>query len=235
MILEVRNLKKVYTSRSIIFKKPAKKVLDGFELELKRGEILGIVGDSGCGKSTLAKILLGIIKPDQASIVIDGELVFDDSRGIDIYRDSKTSWYIKDKIQIIMQDPYESLDPKQMVGIMVADGLRKHDRTLSKDQAIDMVKETFKLCGLEEEYFYRFPYELSGGQRQRVSIARTLVLRPDIIVCDEITSALDVSVQSQILKLMLDLKERFDLSYIFISHDKRIVDMFCNRVINMTK
>lgn len=234
MILEVRNLKKEYNSRSLIFKKPPKKVLDGFELDLKKGEILGLVGDSGCGKSTLAKILLGIVKPDQARIVIDGKEVFDSYKGIDLYKDRKKSWYIKDKIQIIMQDPYESLDPKQMVGKMIVDGLRKHDKSLSKEEAIGIVKETFLLCGLEEDYFYRFPHELSGGQRQRISIARTLVLRPDIIVCDEITSALDVSVQAQILKLMLDLRDRFDLSYILISHDKRLVDMFCHRVINMT-
>lgn len=139
----------------------------------------------------------------------------------------------KKKIQIILQDSYASLNPKRKIGKMICEALMIHDKTLSKKEAKEIVCQYMELCGLEKSFFNMYPHELSGGQRQRVCVVRALVLKPKIIICDEITSALDVSVQAKILNLMLDLKEKFNLTYIFISHDKDVVECFCDRIINL--
>lgn len=233
-ILEVKNLSKKYcVSNGFLKNKRFISVLDGFNMTLDKGEIVGLVGNSGSGKSTIARSLVNLEEPDFGEIVIDGDLIFkkDGREIINRYKDLK----IKKKIQIIMQDPYSSLNPKQKVGNIILDGLLLHNSGLERKEAVERVKKYFELVGLPLSFFYKYPHELSGGQRQRVSIARSLILEPDILICDEITSALDVSIQAQILNLMLDLKERLNLTYLFISHDMDVVECFCDRVIKLKK
>lgn len=232
-ILEVENLSKSYEiSVPYIFKKKRKTVVNKFSMKVKRGETMGLVGDSGCGKSTIARCLVNIEEADSGTIKINGKTIYRNElkkEKINLFNELET----KKKIQIILQDSYASLNPKRKIGKMICEALMIHEKTISKKEAEDMVCEYMELCGLEKSYFNRYPHELSGGQRQRVCVVRALVLKPEIIICDEITSALDVSVQAKILNLMLDLKKKFNLTYIFISHDKDVVECFCDRIINL--
>lgn len=232
-ILEVENLSKSYEiSASYILKKKRKTVVSKFSMKVKRGETIGLVGDSGCGKSTIARCLVNIEEADSGIIKIDGKTVYSkglEKENINLFNELDT----KKKIQIILQDSYASLNPKRKIGKMICEALMIHEKTLSKKEAEEIVCQYMELCGLEKNFFNRYPHELSGGQRQRVCVVRALVLKPEIIICDEITSALDVSVQAKILNLMLDLKEKFNLTYIFISHDKDVVECFCDRIINL--
>lgn len=234
-ILEARNINKKYVeSKGIFGVNKEKNILMDFNFEINRGEIVGIVGNSGCGKSTFAKCLVNIESPDSGVIVIDGEVVYEkikDSKKENINKYSNL--YVKKKIQIIMQDQYSALNPKIKVGKSVLDALLIHETDMSIDDAMSKVIEYFELCGLKESDIEKYPHQFSGGQLQRVSIARALVLEPKIVVCDEITSALDVSVQASILNLMLDLKDKLNLTYIFISHDKDVLDCICDRKISM--
>lgn len=232
-ILEVENLSKSYEiSAPYILKKKRKTVVSKFSMKVKRGETIGLVGDSGCGKSTIARCLVNIEEADSGIIKIDGKTVYSkglEKENINLFNELDT----KKKIQIILQDSYASLNPKRKIGKMICKALMIHEKTLSKKEAEEIVCQYMELCGLEKNFFNRYPHELSGGQRQRVCVVRALVLKPEIIICDEITSALDVSVQAKILNLMLDLKEKFNLTYIFISHDKDVVECFCDRIINL--
>ncbi|MBC2577073.1 ABC transporter ATP-binding protein [Peptostreptococcus russellii] len=232
-ILEVENLSKSYEiSAPYILKKKRKTVVSKFSMKVKRGETIGLVGDSGCGKSTIARCLVNIEEADSGIIKIDGKTVYSkglEKENINLFNELDT----KKKIQIILQDSYASLNPKRKIGKMICEALMIHEKTLSKKEAEEIVCQYMELCGLEKNFFNRYPHELSGGQRQRVCVVRALVLKPEIIICDEITSALDVSVQAKILNLMLDLKEKFNLTYIFISHDKDVVECFCDRIINL--
>lgn len=228
-ILEIKDLNKSYTfSKGIFGTKEEKQVLKDFSMELKKGERLGLVGDSGKGKSTIAKCLVNIEEADSGRIYIDNKLVFEKNK---VNRYSELS--VKKKIQIIMQDSSAALNPKKRVGDLIAKAVLLYNKEMKKEEARKIVEKYFELCGIQKEFYERYPHEMSGGQRQRVCIARALVLEPDIIICDEITSALDVSIQAQILNLMLDLQEKLGLSYIFISHDKEVVDCFCNRIIRL--
>ena len=210
-VLEVDKLNVWYTESSLLGKKRKQQILHDVSFELDHGEVLGLVGESGCGKSTLCKALLGINKDYTGTI----------------------THYTK-RPQMVFQDPFSSLNPARSVGWIVEEPLRlfgKYDKAERKRRVLDMLERV----GLEAKYARRRPYELSGGQRQRVSIAVALIQRPRLIIADEPVSALDVTIQDQILKLLLELKRDLDLSYLFISHDLNVIYQICDRVMVMQK
>lgn len=224
-ILRVKNLTKHYTINRGLFKKPhIVKAVDGVNFSVKKGEILSIVGESGCGKSTTAKLLTGIEKPTS------GEIHFEGKRFLHFTKDNWREY--RKKVQIIFQDPYSSLNPRWNVGKIIAEPLLLNS-DLNRAQIEKKVYEIMEKVGLEKEWYERYPHQFSGGQRQRIGIARALILNPEIIVCDEPVSALDVSIQAQVLNLLLDLQEEFNLTYIFISHDLSVVEHISDRVVVM--
>jgi oligopeptide/dipeptide ABC transporter ATP-binding protein len=195
--------------------------VDGVDLEVYPGETVGLVGETGCGKSTTARLIMKLLD------VTDGQVIFE---GQDITRFSRRQMRpIRREMQMIFQDPYASLNPRKTVGSIIAEPMRIHS-TMPKDKMKGEVQELMELVGLNPEHYNRFPHEFSGGQRQRVGVARALALRPKLIVCDEPVSALDVSIQAQILNLLEDLQEEFNLTYIFISHDLSVVKYMSDRV-----
>ncbi len=222
-LLTVRGLKKNYRlSRGWVGRKTdVVKAVDGIDLDVVEGETFGIVGESGCGKSTLGRCVLRLEEPSSGSILY---------RGQDLLRcDAKALRSLRHEMQIVFQDPYGSLDPRQTVGRIIAEPFMVH-RKLERDKLHARLEELMSLVGLSPEHLGRYPHEFSGGQRQRICIARALALHPKLIVADEPISALDVSIQAQILNLLVDLGRRFSLTYIFISHDLRVVRHFCDRM-----
>ena len=205
--------------RDRLARRPASAVhaVDGVDLSLTRGQALGLVGESGCGKSTLAFCLAGLIAPTRGEILLDGTRV-----------ESRRSVTEQRRIQIVFQDPYSSLDPYQSVGSAIKETLSVNG--FDRSRIADRIKELFGLVGLPETYIGRLPATLSGGERQRVAIARALAVEPRLIVCDEPVSALDVSVQAQVLNLFCELKDRLGLSYLFITHDLAVVRQVVDRV-----
>ncbi len=233
-ILEARGIYKAYKfSKSVFTRKIKQNVLENFSFELFDGEILGIVGKSGAGKSTLVKCLTGIEEPDAGEIFIDSTKVFEKKLGNKTKINLFSTLEIKKKIQIIMQDPYTTLSPKRRVSSLALEALKLYEPNLSSDYIRKIVESYFFMCGLGKEYMDAYPHELSGGQSQRVCIASALVLSPKILICDEITSALDLSVQAKILNLMMDLREKLGLTYIFISHNLELIDCFCDRKLEL--
>jgi peptide/nickel transport system ATP-binding protein len=225
-LLTVKNLRKYYdSSGSIIdslFGRVQKvKAVDGVDLELYRGETVGVVGESGCGKSTLGQTLLRLQEPT------DGEIYLRDERLNDLSQ-SELRDRRKD-IQYIFQDPFASLNPRLTVGDIIGEPLDIHD-IATGEQREERIRELLDIVGLNPSHTHRYPHEFSGGQRQRIGIARALAVDPEIIVCDEPVSALDVSVQAQILNLLDDLQTEFDLSYIFIAHDLSVVEHISDRI-----
>jgi oligopeptide/dipeptide ABC transporter ATP-binding protein len=220
----MRNVKKHFPiAEGIVFKRQtgAVRAVDGVDLEITRGETLGLIGESGCGKSTLARLILGLIPVTSGTISYDGDEVQDlDSRGMNRYRR---------KMQIIFQDPYSSLDPRMSVLRTVSEPMRVHTR-LKRTERSRRVGELLEVVGLDPDYATRFPHEFSGGQRQRIGIARALALDPEVIICDEPVSALDVSIQAQILNLLKRMQREFHLTYLFISHDMSVVRHVSDRV-----
>lgn len=217
--LELCALSKVYPIKRGLFKAATQiKAVNAVSLRLYRGETLGLVGESGCGKSTLAKMLLGLLEPSAGHVLVNGKEVTPAQRKENARH-----------IQPIFQDPYSSLNPRKTVADIVALPLKLH-RIASSAEQKKRVRKTLDLVGMPERTDNQYPNQLSGGQRQRVAIARALILQPDILVCDEPTSSLDVSVQAQILNLLLDLKAEFGLSYLFISHDLSVVEHLADRV-----
>jgi ABC-type oligopeptide transport system ATPase subunit len=221
-LLEVRHLVKHFTRKQGLFQKPSiVKAVDDVSFTIDEGEMFGLVGESGSGKSTTGRAILRLIEPTSGEVLFKGE---------DVARFSRARMRLARRdMQIIFQDPYSSLNPRMRVGDIVEEPLVIH-RLGSRDERRAQVAELFELVGLERGMMQRYPHEFSGGQRQRIGIARALALKPAFIIADEAVSALDVSIQAQVVSLLLDLKERFKLTYLFIAHDLRLVEHICSRV-----
>ena len=205
-----------------ITKKPrTMKAVDNLNLTVYKGETLGIVGESGCGKSTTGRMIVRLLEPTKGSITYGGQNIFDP-----MYRKSEV--YHK-QVQIIFQDPYSSLNPRFTIGRTIMEPMKLWNIGTPEERRKRAV-ELLEIVGLKEEQFDRYPFEFSGGQRQRIGIARALMMNPELIVCDEPVSALDVSIQAQVLNLLQDLQEQFGLTYIFISHNLAVVKHFCDRI-----
>lgn len=223
-ILSVQNVKKYYPVQGSFFSKTKEfvKAVDGVSFDVNKGEVLGIVGESGCGKSTLGKVLCHLSPATEGKVIIDGtEITYMTQRQIRPFRKL---------IQMIFQDPYASLNTRMTVRDIIAEPLEVHKITKTRQETTDRVMELLDKVGLNGEYALRYPHEFSGGQRQRIGIARAVAVQPDIIIADEPVSALDVSIQSQVLNLMYDLKKDMNLTYVFIAHDLSVVEHFSNRV-----
>lgn len=217
-LLEVKNLKKYFFLNG---GKDKVRAVDDVSFSIRKGETFGVVGESGCGKSTLGRVILRLIEPTQGQIFIEGDPIC----GLGS-RDLRKK---RKKMQMIFQDAMASLDSRQKVGNIIAEPLVVHG-VGSKNERIDIVKTLLLKVGLEPDAMEKYPHEFSGGQRQRICIARAISLNPKLVVADEPVSALDVSIQSQVLNLLVDLREEFALSYIFISHDLAVVEHICSRI-----
>ena len=222
-LLEIRDLRTYFPIRSPLLSRHLGDVraVDGVTLDVEDGETLGLVGESGCGKSTLGRSVLRLIEPSGGSIAFEGQNILD--LGYAEMRDMRR------RMQIIFQDPYASLNPRMRVGDIIGEGLRIH-QLASGPERREVVMRILNRVGLREDHFDRYPHEFSGGQRQRIGIARALVFQPRMIIADEPVSALDVSIQAQILNLLDELQSEFKLTYIFISHDLRVVEHVSHRV-----
>ena len=223
-ILEVKHLKKYFPLKKGKFKEgdPCVKAVDDITFDLYEGETLGLVGESGCGKSTLGRTIIRLYEPTSGEVIFEGEDVAKKSR--------KEMRALREEMQFIFQDPYSSLNPRMTVFNILAEPLIAHGKFKRGPELDAYVKNLMDRCGLPSYYCYRYPHQFSGGQRQRIGIARSLALDPSFIICDEPVSALDVSIQSQIINLMKDMQEEKNISYIFISHDLSVVKHISGRV-----
>ena len=222
-LLKIENISKCFSASEGLFFKTNKKVraLDNVSFDIKKGEILGIVGESGCGKSTLGRVILRLLDADSGNIYFDGN---------DILSLSKSEMReVRRDMQIVFQDPFASLNPRMRVAELIGEPLKLHGM---KDihEIKERVEEITQLVGLDKYHLDKYPHEFSGGQRQRICIARALILKPKLVICDEAVSALDVSIQSQIINLLNDLKDELGLTYMFISHDLSVVKHISDRV-----
>jgi oligopeptide/dipeptide ABC transporter ATP-binding protein len=222
-IVEVKNLVKYFPVRAGLLQRVVNhvKAVDDVSFSVRKGETLGMVGESGCGKTTIGRSMLRLVEPTSGSIRYDGRDILP-MRG----RELKD---VRRHMQIIFQDPYASLDPRLPIGESVMEGLHIHGIG-SRKERFDLMIDTLKKVGLEDYHARRYPHEFSGGQRQRIGIARALALRPNFIVCDEPVSALDVSIQSQVLNILKDLQKEFGLTYLFIAHNLSVVEHISDRV-----
>ena len=216
-ILEVSHLKKYFPVKGGMFGGVTGnvKAVDDVSFTIKRGTTMGLVGESGCGKSTTGRTILRLIEKTDGTVLFNGEDINNASR--------KRLRELRTKMQIIFQDPYSSLSPRLPVGEIIGEAVREHN-LIPKEQYNDYITQVMLNCGLQEYHKDRYPHEFSGGQRQRICIARALALKPEFIVCDEPVSALDVSIQAQIINLLKDLQEKMNLTYLFISHDLSVVE-----------
>jgi len=201
------------------------KAVEDASLGVRKGETLGLVGESGCGKTTLARVIMRLIDATEGQIYLDGE-------DITRIRGRKLK-PIRRKMQIVFQDPYASLDPRQTVSSALTEPMRIHHIVRTRSEAHNEAKRLIRVVGLNPDHLSRFPHEFSGGQRQRIAIARALAVEPEVVVLDEPTSSLDVSVQAQVLELLKDLQKEFDLTYLFISHNLSVIRYMCHRIIVM--
>ncbi|MDP6299978.1 MAG: dipeptide ABC transporter ATP-binding protein [SAR202 cluster bacterium] len=224
-LLEVKDLKMHFPVTSgIVFQRKVAdvKAVDGISFTIKRGETLGLVGESGCGKTTAGRCILQLYKPTAGDVMFDGERLND--------LDTRRMRAMRRQMQIIFQDPYGSLNPRMTCGDIVGEPLTVHKLTTGKGEYRDRVTELLQTVGLNPYMADRYPHEFSGGQRQRIGIARALAVNPSFIVCDEPVSALDVSIQAQVINLLEDLQEQFGLTYLFIAHDLSVVRHISDRV-----
>jgi oligopeptide transport system ATP-binding protein len=224
-VLETKDLVKHFPlTRGILFKRQvgAVQAVDGVNLQLRRGETLGVVGESGCGKSTLAKLLVRLETPTSGSILVRGKDMAR-ARGGELRRARRN-------IQLVMQDPYTSLNPRMTVGDIIGEPFDVHPDVAPRGDRRKRVQDLIDVVGLSPDHINRYPHQFSGGQRQRIGIARALALRPEILICDEPVSALDVSIQAQVINLLEKLQDEMNLSYIFIAHDLSVVRHIADRV-----
>jgi len=222
-LLEVNDLVKWFPIKSSFFKRTVGnvKAVDGVSFKIRRGETMGLVGESGCGKSTCGRTILRLQEKTSGQVLLDGQ---------DIFALSKEELRrIRPKMQIVFQDPYSSLSPRLPIGEIIGEAVREHN-VVPPEEFDDYITRVMEVCGLPEYYKERYPHEFSGGQRQRICIARALALSPDFIVCDEPVSALDVSIQAQIINLLKQLQKDFGLTYLFISHDLSVVEHISHSV-----
>jgi len=222
-LVEVKNLVKYFPVRAGLLQRVVAHVqaVDDVSFAVRKGETLGLVGESGCGKTTVGRTMLRLIEPTSGSVTFDGRDM--------VTLHGKELKAIRRDMQIIFQDPYASLDPRVPIGESVMEGLHIHNIGTPKER-FDIMIETLKKVGLEDYHARRYPHEFSGGQRQRIGIARALALRPKFIICDEPVSALDVSIQSQVLNILKDLQNEFGLTYLFIAHNLSVVEHISDRV-----
>ncbi len=222
-LLKTEDLKKHFPVRGGVFSRAvsAVKAVDGVSLEISAGETLGLVGESGCGKSTLGRTILRLLEPSEGRIFFDAQNILD--------YDSSRLRALRKEMQIIFQDPYSSLNPRMTVGSIIGEAFTIHKLARGKDKR-NRIMALLDEVGLHPDSYGRYPHEFSGGQRQRIGIARALAVEPRFIVCDEPVSALDVSIQAQILNLLMELQERRNLTYLFIAHDLRVVEHISDRV-----
>ena len=218
-LLEVKNLKKYYPVRTGFIKKTELKAVDDVSFFIRKGETLGIVGESGCGKSTLGKSILRLEEPTAGDILYDGTSIM-----------GKNMKEYRTRMQIVFQDPYASLDPRKTVSDLIGEAMDLQNLCSSKAERKERILELMNLVGLNTQFYNRFPHEFSGGQRQRIGIARALAVNPGFIVCDEPVSALDVSIQAQIINMLEELQETRRLTYLFIAHDLAIVKHISDRI-----
>jgi len=235
-LLEARDLKKHFPIYKGVFSKVSGYVraVDGVSFELREGETLGLVGESGCGKSTVGRTVLKLLEPTSGSIIVDGQDI--------TALDAQAMMTYRQRLQMIYQDPYASLNPRMSAGEIVAEPFIIHGVGGNAAERLDRVASLFARVGLRPEHIHSYPHEFSGGQRQRIGIARALALSPQVIVGDEPVSALDVSIQAQIINLLMDLQDEFKLTYLFVAHDLAVVEhishrvavMYLGRIVEMT-
>ncbi len=222
-LLEVKDLKQYFAVDKTLFGKPTKflKAVDGVSFKLHRGKTLGIVGESGCGKTTMGRTILRLYE------VTGGEIWF---KGQEVSKIKNGEFNkLRPNMQMIFQDPYASLSPRLSVGEIIGEAVREHG-IVPKEEYQDYILGVMKMCGLQPHYYERYPHEFSGGQRQRICIARALALKPDLVICDEPVSALDVSIQAQIINMLKELQKSLNLTYVFISHDLSVVKHISDEV-----
>ena len=219
ILLEVKNLKKYYPVRTGFIKKTELKAVDDVSFFIRKGETLGIVGESVCGKTTLGRTVLRLEEPTSGDIIYEGESII-----------GKNMKEYRKKMQIVFQDPYASLDPRKTVSDIIGEAMDIQKLCKTKEERRDKILDLMKLVGLNAEFYNRFPHEFSGGQRQRIGIARALAVNPGFIICDEPVSALDVSIQAQIINMLEELQETRKLTYLFIAHDLAIVKHISTRI-----
>ncbi|GAB4307936.1 ABC transporter ATP-binding protein [Pseudothermotoga elfii] len=224
-LVKVENLKKYFEIRKSFFSKPLYvKAVEDVTFQIPKGSIFAVVGESGSGKSTLGRTILKLIEPTSGKIFYGGNDISKLTR--------KEMMEYRQKMQIVQQDPYNSLHPRKLIKDIIGEGLRIHF-DMKSDEIYVKIRDILELVGLREEHMFRYPHEFSGGQRQRIAIARALVLKPEFVVLDEPTSALDVSVQARVLALLKELREKFSLTYLFITHNLAVVDYMATNVVVM--
>lgn len=223
VLLEVKNLVKHYPIKAGVLQKTVGKVrsVDGVSFSIERGKTFGLVGESGCGKTTIGRTLIRLVEPTSGQAFLNGQDIFSLNK-----KDLKP---LRPKLQMIFQDPYSSLNPRMPVGEIIGEAVREHN-LVEKNRLKDYILQIMEECGLRRYYIDRYPHEFSGGQRQRICIARALALRPELVIADEPVSALDVSIQAQVINLMKDLQTKNGLTYLFISHDLSVVEYLADTV-----
>ena len=231
-LLEVTKLRKYFPIKGV--KGPGVQAVQDVSFFIRKGETLGLVGESGCGKTTLGRTVLRLYEPTGGKIVYDGNVLYDNPLGEDGKPMGRTlaanMLPYRRKMQIIFQDPSASLDPRMTVGEIIGEAIDIHKLASGKGERADMIKELLGKVGLNTEHANRYPHEFSGGQQQRVGIARALAVKPEFIVCDEPISALDVSIQSQVVNMLEDMQQEMGLTYLFIAHDLSVVRHISNRI-----